>query len=51
MVLTHHHLKNHGKQAMPLSEGDAHKLDPITEAGSGSVQEKENCLLYTSRCV
>jgi type I restriction enzyme R subunit len=45
VVLTHHHLKNLGKQAMPLSEGDALKLYPITEAGSGSVQEKEKAWL------
>ncbi|MDP2821850.1 MAG: hypothetical protein Q8O52_04095 [Sulfuritalea sp.] len=45
VVLTHHHLKNLGKQAMPLGEGDALKLYPITEAGSGSVQEKEKACL------
>jgi len=45
VVLTHHHLKNHGKQAMPLGTGETPKLDPITEAGSGSVQEKEKALL------
>lgn len=43
--LTHHHLKNHGKQAMGLNEGENPKLAPITEAGSGSVQEKEKALL------
>ena len=41
VLLTHHHLKNLGKHAMPLHEGEAEKLYPITEAGSGSVQEKE----------
>jgi type I restriction enzyme R subunit len=41
VVLTHHHLKNLGKQPMPMNEGEAEKLYPITEAGSGSVQEKE----------
>ena len=45
VVLTHHHLKNLGKQAMPLGESDALKLYPITEAGSGSVQEKETARL------
>ena len=39
VVLTHHHLKNLGKRAMPLGEGETPKLEPITEAGSGSVQE------------
>lgn len=46
VVLTHHHLKNLGKRSMPLSEGEAPKLAPITEAGSGSVQEKEKALLH-----
>jgi type I restriction enzyme R subunit len=41
VVLTHHDLKNLGKRAMVLSEGEAPLLDPITEAGGGSVQEKE----------
>jgi type I restriction enzyme, R subunit len=41
VVLTHHHLKNLGKRAMPLSEGYTPKIDPITEAGSGSVRERE----------
>jgi type I restriction enzyme, R subunit len=45
VVLTHHHLKNLGKQAMPLSEGETPKLEPITEAGSGGVQEREKALL------
>ncbi len=30
---------------MPLGEGENPKLEPITEAGSGSVQEKEKALL------
>ena len=45
VVLTHHNLKNQGKRAMPLSGGGNPKLDPITEAGSGSVQEKQKALL------
>jgi type I restriction enzyme R subunit len=45
VVLTHHHLKNLGKQAMPLTDGDPLKLYPITEAGSGSVQEKQTACL------
>ncbi len=45
MVLTHHHLKNLGKQPMPLGEGAKPMLYPITEAGSGSVQEKEKAWL------
>ncbi|MCC7419307.1 MAG: type I restriction endonuclease subunit R [Planctomycetaceae bacterium] len=45
VVLTHHNLKNQGKRPMPLVEGDNPKLDPITEVGGGSVQEKEKALL------
>jgi type I restriction enzyme R subunit len=40
MKLTHHTLRSRGKAAMVLSDGDAPQLDPLTEAGSGSVQEK-----------
>ena len=40
MELTHHNLKNLGKRSMPLGAGDNPKLEPITEAGSGMVQEK-----------
>lgn len=45
IVLTHHYLKNQGKLAMRVSEGPTPKLEPITEAGSGAVQEKEKALL------
>lgn len=45
VVLTHHNLKNKGRQAMPLNAGEKPKLEPITEAGSGSVQEKEKAQL------
>ncbi len=45
VVLTHYYAKDLGKQAMPLAVGEAAKLEPITEAGSGSVQEKETALL------
>lgn len=40
VVLTHHHLRNLGKRPMPLGYGDTPKLDPLTEAGSGMLQEK-----------
>jgi type I restriction enzyme R subunit len=43
--LTHHNLKNKGEQAMLLGEGQTPKLPPITDIGSGSVQEKEKALL------
>ena len=45
VVLTHHDLKNKGTAAMPLAAGETPKLAPITEAGSGSLQEKEKVLL------
>ena len=45
VVLTHHHLKNPGKKAMPLGEGETPKLAPITKAGSGSVQEKQTAYM------
>ena len=41
VVLTHHHLRNLGKQAMPLGTGNYPTLEPITEAGSGYVREKQ----------
>jgi type I restriction enzyme R subunit len=40
VVLTHHHLKNLGQHAMPLTAGETPKLDPLTEAGSGMLHEK-----------
>jgi len=45
VVLTHHNLKNRGKQAMPLNTGDAPKLDPITEAGSGGLNDPQKAFL------
>jgi type I restriction enzyme, R subunit len=43
--LTHHTLKSHGKAAMSLGGGERPKLPPITEAGSGGVQERERARL------
>ncbi len=45
IVLTHHTLKDQGKRTIPLGEGDAPKLNPLTESGGGSVQEKEKARL------
>jgi type I restriction enzyme R subunit len=45
VVLTHHNLRNRGKHPMPLVAGENPKLEPITEAGGGSVQEKQKALL------
>jgi len=44
VILTHHNLKNRGKQAMLLGDGQAPKLQPLG-AGGGEVQEKEKALL------
>ena len=43
--LTHHTLKNQGRVAMHLGDGEAPKLDPLREAGSGRVQDKERGFL------
>ena len=43
--LTHHNLRNRGKQNLVLSGEDTPTLDPITDAGSGSVHEKEKAWL------
>src|ERR1700734_1670456 len=43
--LTHHSLKGQGKQTLRLGEGETPKLAPLTETGSGSVQDKEKARL------
>jgi type I restriction enzyme, R subunit len=45
VVMTHHHLKDLGIRDVPLSGGETPKLDPLTDTGGGSVQEKEKALL------
>jgi type I restriction enzyme R subunit len=45
VALTHHNLKNRGKQNLPLGQGDVPGLKTIDSAGSGSVQEREKALL------
>jgi type I restriction enzyme R subunit len=45
LVLTHHTLKNLGKRHFELGDGDAPKIVPVTEAGSGAVQDKQKALL------
>lgn len=45
VVLTHHHLGNKGSRTLPLGEGESPTLKPLTDAGSGSVQEKEKARL------
>ncbi len=43
--LTHHKLKDQGKRNLPLSVGEPEKLQPLTDPGSGEVQEKQKALL------
>lgn len=42
VVLTHHTLKNRGKQALNLNHGGHYTLQPMDAVGSGSVQEKQH---------
>ncbi|HVJ68738.1 MAG TPA: type I restriction-modification system subunit M N-terminal domain-containing protein [Caulifigura sp.] len=46
ITLTHHSLRNRGQRTLPLSDKETPKLAPMTEAGSGSVQEKEKAFLH-----
>lgn len=43
--LTHHSLKDQGKRTLPLGEGERPKLQPLTDAGGGEVNEKEKAQL------
>ena len=45
VVLTHHNLRSQGKRQVPLGDGEGPKLNPLTESGGGSVQEKEKARL------
>ncbi|HXU62081.1 MAG TPA: type I restriction endonuclease [Polyangia bacterium] len=45
IALTHHTLKSRGRTALMLREADALPLEPVTEAGRGSVQEKQKAAL------
>lgn len=45
VILTHHNLRAKGRHAMPLGDGDAPKLPPLTDSGSGAVQDKEKAML------
>lgn len=45
LVLTHHALKKLGNQPMPLGGEEASKIAPVSEAGSGTLQEKQKALL------
>lgn len=43
--LTHHTLKNKGQQTLDLKPGEAPKLPPMTETGSGTLHDKEKAFL------
>lgn len=45
-VLTHHKLKQIGKQPMNLRDGEAQTLKPMTDTGGGQVQEPQKAHLY-----
>lgn len=45
VVLTHHTLKDRGRQPMGLNANGSYKLAPMDGVGSGSVQEKEQAYL------
>ena len=45
VMLTHHRLKNQGKRNLPLYVGEPDKLKPLTEPGTGDVQDKEKIRL------
>lgn len=45
MKLSHYALRGHRVALMLLPQGQSPKLEPLTEAGSGSVQEREKARL------
>lgn len=45
VVLTHHTLRDRGRQALVLQGDKYPTLDPLTEAGGGEVREKERAYL------
>ncbi len=45
VTLTHHTLKNRGKQPMGLNQDGSYKLSPMDAVGSGSVQEQQQAYL------
>ncbi len=45
VVLTHHTLKDRGRQPMGLNADGSYKLAPMDAVGSGSVQEKQQAYL------
>ncbi|KVR83750.1 type I restriction endonuclease subunit R [Burkholderia vietnamiensis] len=45
VVLTHHNLRNTGKRALDLKQGETPKLPAMDEVGTGAVQDKDKVLL------
>ena len=45
IVLTHHTLKDQGRQSLPLNDGEAPQLEPLSEAGGGGLHDKQKALL------
>ena len=45
VVLTHHNLRNTGKRALDLKQGETPKLPAMDEIGTGAVQDKDRVLL------
>jgi type I restriction enzyme R subunit len=45
VVLTHHKLHDQGEQDLPLNYGQGDKLKPLTDPGTGEVQEKQKVFL------
>jgi len=45
VVLTHHTLKNRGKQPLSLGANGSYKLPPMDAVGTGGVQEKQQAYL------
>lgn len=45
LVLTHHHIKSEGTRPLIPGEGEQPKLAPVSETGSGAVQDKQKALL------
>ncbi|HMM47293.1 MAG TPA: DEAD/DEAH box helicase family protein [Thiobacillaceae bacterium] len=45
VVLTHHRLRSRGERNLPLGVGEPDRLKPLTEPGTGEVQDKEKILL------
>ncbi len=45
VMLTHHKLKSLGKRTLILGTGEADKLDPLTDPGSGGIHDKQKALL------